>query len=181
MPAAPGQEEKISTTKDIISKAITDLRDLGRSLNTDYIVDMGLQKALEYELGIISKSAAITTTIQAEGEPVAIDKQKELILFRIIQEVLNNILKHADARNISAKISYQPDHLELLVEDDGKGFEPGEHQPENGSGLGLRNMHNRAKLIGAAFSVKSIPGKGTRVQVNLPINGTMSPRNDDNT
>jgi signal transduction histidine kinase len=169
-PAGIEIQEKIITTKELISKAIVDLRDLSRSLNTDYVADMGLQKALEYELVLISKSSAITTKLLTEGEPFRMDKQKELILFRILQELLNNTIKHAGATTINAKIIYSSKELELSVADNGKGFTIPDTQNENqpASGLGLRNMHNRAKLIGATFSMNSIPGKGTEVKIVLP-------------
>lgn len=165
------QQEKILTTKEIISKTILDLRDLSRSLNTDYIADMGLQKAIGYELNLISRSSAIKTAIQTEGKPYGLDRQKELILFRIVQEMLNNAIKHAEPQTITANLIYNSDTFELLITDDGKGFVVQELQSEKqaGSGLGLRNMDNRAKLIGASFSMNSQPGKGTEVRIILPI------------
>ncbi len=166
--AREAQQEKIITTKDIISKAIGDLRDLSRSLNTDYIADMGLQKAIEYELDLISKSGTIKATLKKEGISFRTDKQKDLILFRIVQETLNNIIKHADAKTIHANLTYQDDKLVLSITDDGKGFEMSAKESDNENGLGLRNMHNRAKLIGAVFSISSLPGKGTEVKVILP-------------
>jgi signal transduction histidine kinase len=164
------QQESIITTKGIISKAISDLRDLSRSLNTDYIADMGLQKALEYELGLINKSTLIKTELKTEGQAFRMDKQKELILFRIVQEALNNTIKHAYAKNINAAINYNNDKLELSIIDDGKGFAITEQTTENGAGLGLRNMQNRAKLIAAEFSISSSPENGTTIKIVMPVN-----------
>jgi signal transduction histidine kinase len=163
-------QEKMTTTKELVSKAIVDLRDLSRSLNTDYVADMGLQKAIEYEFMLISKSSNMITNLQIEGESFRMDKQKELILFRIIQEVLNNILKHAGATTIVATLNYRSTLLEITVTDNGKGFLlPDTHNANTpGTGLGLRNMDNRAKLIGATFSMNSTPGNGTEVRIILP-------------
>lgn len=162
--------QKIITSKEIISKAINDLRDIGRSLNTDYIADMGLLKAMEYELGLISRSSGIKTELHTEGDPFRMDQQKELILFRIVQETLNNTMKHAGAKTIRASIGFQSDKLELSVDDDGKGFVlPGEgNENQLAAGLGLRNMQNRAKLIGATFSINSALGDGTAIKIILP-------------
>jgi two-component system, NarL family, sensor kinase len=161
-------QEKIATTKELVSKAIVDLRDLSRSLNTDYVADMGLQRAMEYELSLISKSSAIQTKMQTEGEPFRMDKQKELILFRMVQELLNNALKHAGAQLITAVMKFSPTGLVLTITDDGKGFDPdAAATPTTGSGLGLRNMQNRAKLIGADFSISSAPGNGSTAQISL--------------
>lgn len=168
------QKEKITTTKEIISKTIADLRDLSRGLNTDYIADMGLQKAIEYEFGLISRSSSIITELHTEGSAYRLDKQKELILFRIIQELLNNTIKHAAATSIKAMITYNPDEFILSIRDDGKGFviKDTENKDVSGTGLGLRNMNNRAKLIGASFTMNSKPGTGTEVRIILPISHT---------
>lgn len=171
MPAASEeQQQKITTTKELVSKAIVDLRDLSRSLNTDYIADMGLLRALEYELSVVHKSSGIKTELETAGEPFRLEQQKELILFRIVQEALNNTIKHAGATLVKAVIHFKPDELELLITDDGNGFTmPADQKDGNTSaGLGLRNMQNRATLIGAGFSLLSTPGKGTEVKIILP-------------
>ena len=157
-------------TKELVSKAIVDLRDLSRSLNTDHIAAMGLQKAIEYELNLISRSSGIQTSMNATGQSFRPDKQKELILFRIIQEVLSNAIKHAGATTIQASMHFQTDQLELSVADNGKGFILEEIQQRNlqNTGLGLRNMQNRATLIGASFTMKSEPGAGTTIVIRLP-------------
>jgi two-component system, NarL family, sensor kinase len=166
-PTGTDVQEKIITTKELVSKAIVDLRDLSRSLNTDYVADMGLQRAIEYELSLISKSSAIETRMHTEGDPIRMDKQKELILFRMVQELLNNALKHAGAQSIEAIMKFSNTGLVLTITDDGKGFEPDATAPTTDSGLGLRNMHNRAKLIGADFSISSSPGNGSSAQISL--------------
>jgi two-component system, NarL family, sensor kinase len=173
MPATTDEvlKQKISTSKELVSKAIVDLRDLSRSLNTDYVVDMGLQRAVEYELELITKSTGIKTSLEIEGSTYRLDKQKELILFRIVQEVFNNIVKHSAAKNIFAVIRYGETFLELKITDDGKGvnLQPLNEEANNTFGLGIRNMHSRAKLIGADFRMTSSIGKGTEVKINLPI------------
>lgn len=164
------QQEKISTSKSIISKVISDLRDLSRSLNTDYVAEMGLQLALEYELGLINKSGVIQTNLHTSGEPFRMEQQHELILFRIVQEALNNIMKHAEAATISARLNYGIDKIELLLTDDGKGFSLTEGNIGKLPGMGLRNMQNRAKLIGAVFCMSSTPGSGTELKITVPRN-----------
>jgi two-component system, NarL family, sensor kinase len=163
--------QKISTSKELVSKAIVDLRDLSRSLNTDYVADMGLLKAIEYELELIQKSAGIHTRFNLQGAPFRLDKQKELILFRIIQEIFNNIVKHAGAENIFLSIKYDVNQLTLTIKDDGKGvnLEPLSQTENKTIGLGIRNMHSRAGLIGADFKMSSVLGDGTEVNINLPI------------
>jgi len=162
-------QQKILNSKELVSKAITDLRDLSRSLDTDYVQEMGLQRAIEYELEMIRKTGTIETNLIVEGLMFRLQKQNELILFRIVQETLNNILKHANAKSINVNINYST-AFTLIIKDDGKGVDlkPLSEEKNNNFGLGIRNMHSRAKLIGADFSLTSQPGKGTEVKIVLP-------------
>ncbi len=163
-------EEKIQDSKYLVGKAIQDLRHLSHSMNTDYINEMGLPGALEYELNMIGKSGLYETVFFIEGTVQKLDKQKELILFRIVQEVLNNIIKHAKAKNISLLINYQGDQIEVIINDDGDGFDltPVQQNENNNFGLGIKNMHNRAKLINSIFAIESTLGKGTTVTLTIP-------------
>lgn len=164
-------QQKITLSKTLVSKAITDLRDLSHSLNTDYVAEMGLLRSIEYELEMIAKTGIVKTSLQISGQVYRFDKQKELITFRIVQEVLNNIIKHAKADNITVQAVYTIETLELSIKDDGLGFEPtpAEQSSNNqaGLGLGMRNMYNRAKLIGAGFVIESSVGNGTLVKLSL--------------
>jgi two-component system NarL family sensor kinase len=82
--------------------------------------------------------------------------------------VLNNIIKHAKAGKISVLTRFMPGQLQLIIADDGQGTDLSKISEDNHSGLGIRNMHNRAKLIGAEFSMSSTLGKGTEVKIVLP-------------
>ena len=163
-------QQKILNSKELVGKAIVDLRDLSRSLDTDYVQEMGLQRAIEYELEMIKKTGTIETLMIVEGSTFRLEKQKELILFRIVQETFNNILKHAGAKNINVNISYGITGVTLIIKDDGKGvdLQPLNQGENNNFGLGIRNMHNRAKLIGADFNMTSNIGEGTEVKISLP-------------
>lgn len=163
--------EKINDSRELVSKAIRDLRDLSRSLNTDSIASMGLVRAIEQELELFRKSG-FQTTLYTEGEIKKMPPQQELILFRIVQESLNNIIKHAEAKSIKVTAHYTDTELDLQVEDDGKGAAPAELDMEGNSykSLGLRNMHNRARMIGGSFTIHSVPGNGTLIQLIIPFN-----------
>lgn len=164
-------QQKIVNSKQLVSKAITDLRDLSRSLDTDYVQEMGLQRAIEYEMEMIKKTGVVDTTLFVDGSLFRLEKQKELILFRIVQETFNNILKHSGATKIEVKINYAPALFTLAIKDDGKGvnLQPLNESNNSSFGLGIRNMHSRAKLIGADFIMSSTLGEGTEVKINLPI------------
>jgi len=164
-------QEKISDSKKLVSKAIQDLRDLSKSMNTDNIEALGLVRAFEYELEMIRKTGFLTE-LNVEGNSIRLEPQKELILFRIIQEILNNIMKHSEATAIETKIVYAVNEIKILVKDNGKGFDlaPLNENATSTIGLGIRNMHNRAKLIGADFTISSSGGEGTIVSLTLPLN-----------
>ena len=172
--AEEAASEKIKTSQQLIGKAIQDLRDLSRSLNTDYVEEMGLVRSIEYELELLQKTGSIETELNMEGKIVKFDKQKELILFRIVQEAIHNIMKHADAKKITAAIHFTNDAMQIVIKDNGKGFDlsPLNDAGNQSFGLGLRNMNSRATLIGALFSVNSAIGNGTEVSLQLPINET---------
>jgi signal transduction histidine kinase len=158
--------EKISSAKSLVSQAITDLRTLSRSLHSEAALSTGLSEAIATQLQQIEKAGLFQTAFSIEGPPATIDAQKELILFRAVQEALNNAVKHSGAQTIAVRLCYSPSELLVEVQDDGKGWQP----PVNGTvdGSGLRNMRNRAKLIGASFDIESRQ-PGTQVRLNLPI------------
>lgn len=158
-------ERKVQDAHELVAKSILDLRNLSRSFDTDYISGKGIQQSIAFELELIERAGNHKTQLTLLGEPVKLDKQKELILFRIIQECFNNILRHAQAAQITVQISYLENAISLKITDDGHGFD----NASTDLGLGLRNMHNRAALIGASFSITSLSGNGTTVNIELPL------------
>jgi len=164
-------QDKIDNTLSQVSKAINDLRDLSKSFNTDNITAIGLVKAIGYELEMIKKTDFLKTEFINNGIWKKLEPQKELILFRIVQEALHNIIKHAGAKTAKVSANYTDKELELQIADDGKGFDlsPLSQEGETGFGLGLRNMQNRAKLIGADITMNSRAGEGTLVKIILPV------------
>lgn len=157
---------KLGDTELLLSKAISDLRDLSQSMNTDRITSVGLEVAVEHELKQIQKTGKFNTKLHVGGNRYALEPQKEMVLFRMVQECLNNSLKHSGAKNIEIELLYRPGSLILQVSDDGKGFNQEVYHPSK-SGLGLKNMQNRAALIGANFSVHSSTNNGTTINVEL--------------
>ena len=171
-----GVQEKVDTSKQLITKAIQDLRDLSKSLNTDYVTDMGLVRSVEYELEMIQRSGSYAVNFDVQGKTYRLDPQQELIIFRIVQEVLHNIIRHAEATAIDVVFTFEPEKFILQIADNGIGFDASQLSSDNydGFGLGLRNMNNRAKIINANFRLTSTLGKGTTVFLTLELNNTKS-------
>lgn len=167
-------QKKINSTLGQVTKAINDLRDLSKSFNTDNIVALGLIQSIAAEMDIINRADSHKTAFRITGNSVLLEPQKELILFRIVQEAMHNIIKHADAKYLAVHADYTAYRLELMICDDGKGFELEPISQKNNAdyGLGIRNMHNRAKMIGADFSMNSTIGNGTMVKIVVPLTHT---------
>jgi two-component system NarL family sensor kinase len=161
-------DELLSTTKFLVAKVIQDLRDLSKMLNADYVSEIGLCQAIGRELDIISRAGIWETNLSSEGDVYRLGEKKEVIIFRIVQEILNNIIKHANGTKIAVKLAYLPTEVLLVISDNGVGFDLSLMQANKQFGLGIRNMYNRARLIGAEYSISSELGKGTLVQLRLP-------------
>lgn len=158
--------EKIANAKELVGKAILDLRTLSKTLHTEAVLAIGLKEAIEMELRLVQKAGALQTQLSTSGTATGIDPKKELILFRAVQEALNNAIKHSGAGRIEVHLHYTPELLQVCIKDNGKGFAP--LAPGSSHGSGLRNMDNRARLIGGNFQVES-GQSGTEIRLNLPI------------
>ncbi len=157
--------EKINLTEELLTKAINDLRDLSKSLSAEKIADAGLASAMAQEMYIIEKAAKnIHTQFEYNDEPVLISREQTIIAFRIIQELIQNIIKHAKASQIKLQLLGSEQETTILLEDDGIGFDS-EKLDEDKTGIGLKNIKQRCKLIGAEFKLNSQPGKGTFVKI----------------
>ncbi len=161
--------QKISNSKELVGKAITDLRSLSKKLHTDSVMSAGLLKAIEFELGLVEKSGVFQTSFKIYGEPVPLDAQKELILFRIVQEAMNNIIKHAQASTIAISANFDPGQLLLSIQDNGNGFELPADDGDMNRGIGMRSMQNRVALLNGQFVIETAPAKGTQIQISVPV------------
>lgn len=162
----PADEEKWGESKELLTKVIKDLRNLSRTLNTDFIQDIGLVGAVQQQLTLLEKTEMYTAVLDVSGERQPYPVSCELVLYRVIQELLNNIVKHAAASAIAVSMDYHSDRLLIRVKDNGKGFDPAA-VPEK-SGLGLRNIMNRIGLINGTITIDSQPGMGALFTIDLP-------------
>ncbi len=160
-------QSKIDSTKDLVSKAINDLRDLSRSLHGEKIGEIGLEEAIANELKILENTGQYETALNINGKPFKLDPQKEMVLFRIVQEALHNAVKHANATNLKVELNYSTEVFKLIIQDNGVGFDPGSLTSSK-TGIGLKNMHNRAALIGGEFLINSSEKNGTSICIEIP-------------
>ena len=163
--------ESIKNTVSLIGIAIDDLSNISKSLNSEVISSHGLISALQVEIEKIMKCGKHEVKFDITGEPVYLNPQKELVLFRITQEALNNILKHANATHIWLRLHYHNGQVDLNVEDNGIGFNLESVQPhqDNKMRAGLNNMTSRADLIKGTCRIETEPMAGTKIFVTAPI------------
>ena len=159
--------EKIDDTRELISHVINDLRDLSKSLSYEKIADKGLTETIRFEIERINKTASFNINLKIEGITTQLGKQRELVLYRIFQESIHNIISHSKAHNVKILLQYSPEIFNLIVEDDGIGF--CQEDVNESGGTGIKNIRNRATLIGATLSILSAVKQGclTKVSLNL--------------
>ena len=161
----PKARQKIDAAIDLTVRSIKEMRLLGKLLQGDQLVVLGLSEAIRYEINWVEKSGNFHVIYADDKElPAVNNPEKDLILFRILQEILNNIIKHAQATQINIKLEYHDEQLYLKVADNGIGFNADELSMGE-SGMGLQNIQKRAGIIGGQASITSKPGEGTTITI----------------
>ena len=155
--------DKINSSANLISTVICDLRHLSHSLASDDILSFGLIKAIEAEIAQLTKSAKYEITFKVSGEQVFLDHKKELILFRIVQEAINNILKHAEATRILIDVQFEKNAFIIQIQDNGKGYQ----LTENTQGAGLKNIQKRVGMVNG--EIEMVTNSGTLINIKIPI------------
>ncbi|HEY4327057.1 MAG TPA: ATP-binding protein [Mucilaginibacter sp.] len=157
--------EKINASIDLTLRSIKEMRLLGKLLQGDQLIALGLSEAIRHEVSWLERSGKFEIIYNPTEEmPAANNPDKDLIVFRILQEVLNNIMKHASATEICIKLEYIDQQLKLEIVDNGIGFDA-ENLPVEQRGMGLHNIQKRAAIIGGEANIISNPGEGTRVTI----------------
>jgi PAS domain S-box-containing protein len=150
-----------------INKMVETVRKISAELRPGLLDDLGLVAALEWYSQDFSKRTGIKTSFISGITDDQFPQQLNIGLFRIFQESLTNIARHAEAREADVSLIWQDHQLVLLIEDDGKGFDP--HIINDKKTLGFIGMKERAKMIGGSYNVYSAPGKGTIIEVVVPF------------
>ena len=161
--------DRLHTLRGEITAAVQALRLVIGDLRPPALEELGLLPAVELLLRRGGDEAP-GVSVDVAGQQRRLDPQSELALFRIIQEAWTNVQHHAGARQISLVFRYGRDALELVFQDDGRGFDPA--APEGARrGLGLLGMRERAEQRGGSLVIESAPGQGTRITVRMPYPG----------
>jgi signal transduction histidine kinase len=150
--------------ENLVEKASVDLRSISHNLKTNNFHQIGLIESIQQLLDTIDKTGIYQTNFDYDlsDETDALLFEKDIILFRMIQEIINNILKHAAATQISVSIKMDGKNLKITVSDNGKGFNPNSIKKDQ-QGIGLNNIFERGKLIDTTVDILSLYGNGTTV------------------
>ena len=162
--------DKIEETQAVAKQIDADVSFLAWELRPSTLDDLGLQKALKSYVSEWSDHFDIPADFHAAEFKKRIPDEFQANLYRIAQEALNNISKHADANHVSVMLEQPDNHVVLIIEDNGKGFTTEGREEKQRRGLGLIGMRERAVLIGGSLEVESTPDKGTTIFVRIPLN-----------
>jgi signal transduction histidine kinase len=166
--ASEAESNKLENTRELVRNLITDLKLLSTTLNSDKVLKGGLIKSLEFEAGRLQKTGVFMSACVVHDVIPPIDSSKAIILYRMSQEIINNAMKHSNAKHINIDVYYSGNILSIVIRDDGNGFNPAEKmQDANETGNGLGNLVNRARLIDATIHFNSTPREGTIVTINM--------------
>ena len=130
--------------------------------------DLGLQAALQRLLDDFSSRAGVKALFVHQPLDYTLDKTTATVLYRVVQECLSNIARHAKATRVEVEVTIEEEGVVVMVRDDGKGFDQRTIQRSAG-GLGLLNMRERLLAVQGSFEVESLPGKGTTVSMHVPL------------
>ena len=153
--------EHIRSTLAEIRKIIFDLRPMA-------LDDLGLVPTIRGVLDVFREQYGLFTEIALMGKEKRLEPHIEIGMFRVVQEALNNVVKHAQASTVRVRIEFAATSVTVLVEDDGKGFEPADEEIPAGH-YGIMGMRERMQLLEGKLTIKSTPRRGTRVMINVPL------------
>jgi signal transduction histidine kinase len=151
--------------RELVVSTLQDVRRLAVELRPSALDDFGLVAALERLTGSFAEQTGIVVDFQTALAEERLPEQVETAIYRIVQESLTNVVKHARARRVSILLARKEDAVKAVVEDDGQGFDPAQ---ETG-GSGLVGMRERLALLGGRLTVESAPDRGTTVAVEVPV------------
>jgi signal transduction histidine kinase len=163
----PAVQQRLRAMGQAVDATVAATRRICTELRPAVLDDLGLAAAIEWQARELGRRASIDIALELPPQLPALDAAATTAVFRIVQELLTNVARHAGARRVGLRLRADADALHLQVQDDGRGFDAG--RPAAGGGLGLPGIRERAALRGGAVDVRSAPGQGTTVAVRLPL------------
>lgn len=160
--------KKIDASTDLVNKSIKELRELAKLLQGEKLLERGIAHAIAQEVDWLKKVEVYHISFTDElGENIGASAEKDLIILRLFQEVINNIVKHAQATQIVISLAHKEEKLVIIINENGVGFNYQE-VAKNSNGLGLHTIEKRVKLIGGEFNLNTEIGSGTEIILTIP-------------
>ncbi|GGB03440.1 sensor histidine kinase [Puia dinghuensis] len=163
--------EKMKAADDLLTETMRSVRRIATQLRPSVLDNLGLVSALEWQCRQFEKHSGIRCEFQSQVLSPALPRPQCNALFRIYQEALTNIARHAEATIVSAVLFQEDNKLILQVRDNGKGFLP--EEVAGRKTLGIMGMKERALMVQGEFCIRSAPGKGTTISISIPLNGSL--------
>jgi two-component system sensor histidine kinase UhpB len=167
----PEMRPEVEELQRMTAAALEHLRRIAMELRPAILDDLGLVEALRWQAEEFQKQTGVPITLRVQGRIERLPRQVELVLYRVAQEALTNIARHARATRVEVTLNCSTEHLELFIADDGVGFDPEAVRRSRARSLGLIGMAERLALIGGTLEIDSAPGKGTRIRARVPAGG----------
>ena len=159
----------LTESQSILEEALDVLRDISRSINPDNISRHGLTHAFTNEIELIRRTKSLNATYDITGDEFQIPVQHQVIIFRIVQEAVNNILKHANASQLALIADFREPKLNVTIRDNGKGFQLAETVSGRSKSSGLINMKKRASIINGTLDITSEKDQGTEIRFSYSM------------
>jgi PAS domain S-box-containing protein len=164
------EEQTIKEVIDLIQKVSTDVRCIASDLRPSMLDTLGLVPTLRWMSRYLPEKHNIQVDFQAMGmEQKKLPSNLEINIFRLFQETINNIIKHAKAQRVNLKLIHRYPKIVMIISDDGRGFDFNSTPPDNNR-MGIIGMRQRVSALGGEFNIKSEVGRGTTVRVEIPLN-----------
>ncbi len=161
------EDRLMKQTDDLLSEAYQEVRKIAHVKNAGMKGQEGLLPAIKNFASKVSASSKIIIEVEDHGMDERMENSFEIMVFRIVQELITNVIKHAGASKVIIYLTHHGDSLNVMVEDDGKGFEPEQIKPKEG--MGIHSIQRRVELHDGTVDIESVPGKGTTVIINIPV------------
>jgi two-component system NarL family sensor kinase len=159
------KQEKQAEGREYVNEVIKEVRALSKTLNLDWVESITLDDFIYQQLQKIQATGFCQTSLKSDGSFQELGKEEKLVLIRVIQESLNNAIKHAQPSNIAVHICKNDRTRKIEISDDGVGFDTTQKSP----GSGMYNLTKRMQTIGGKFYLTSVVGKGTQINLELPL------------
>ncbi len=164
--------QQVADLRELCGTALTELRDVLADLRPSVLDDLGLVPALRGQVQSFETRSGVESSLHISEPVLRLPPEIETVIFRIVQESLSNIQKHASAHAAQVELTFQSDHVHLLISDDGRGFDVQnmlQRKPHRRQAWGLLGLQERVALAGGSCTITSTPGLGTIIDIEIPV------------